>query len=223
VGVETPLRPYPSTAIGASEVTLLELANAYRVMATGLRARPHVLSDVRDRDGRLIREWRENVVALDESVWPLPLLQEALRGVVRLPEGTAHALDGATFPVEVMGKTGTTNDFRDALFVGSTHGAGGLTVAVRIGYDDGRSLGRRETGARVALPVFRVVMGGIYAQGLAGAPPQFPPWVEDGIDAYLQERMEPDAGPRDGLALGDAVASGPLVLEPSPDLVGATE
>ena len=56
--------------------------------------------------------------------------------------GTAHALDSRGFPIAVMGKTGTTNDFRDALFVGSTYGVDGITVAVRIGFDDNRSLGR---------------------------------------------------------------------------------
>jgi membrane carboxypeptidase/penicillin-binding protein len=45
-----------------------------------------------------------------------------------------------------MGKTGTTSDFRDALFVGSTYGPGGITVAVRIGFDDNRALGKKETG-----------------------------------------------------------------------------
>jgi penicillin-binding protein 1A len=77
---------------------------------------------------------------------------------VRIPTGTAHALDSRAFPVAVMGKTGTTNDFKDALFVGSTDGADGLMVAVRIGFDDGHSLGSNETGGRVALPVFREVM-----------------------------------------------------------------
>ena len=61
-----------------------------------------------------------------------------------------------------MGKTGTTNEFRDALFVGSTYGVDGITVAVRIGFDDNRTLGSRETGGRVALPVFQEVMRKVY-------------------------------------------------------------
>ncbi len=72
----------------------------------------------------------------------LSLIQEGLRGVVRLPDGTAHSLDGGDFPIPVMGKTGTTSSFRDALFVGSTYGPQGITVAVRIGFDDNRALGR---------------------------------------------------------------------------------
>jgi hypothetical protein len=54
----------------------------------------------------------------------LLLIQEGMRGVVRIPTGTAHALDSSSFPIAVMGKTGTTNEFRDALFVGSTYGRG---------------------------------------------------------------------------------------------------
>ncbi len=216
LGVETQLQPYLTTAIGASEVTLLELANAYRVMATGLRTRPHVLADIRDRDGHLLWEEREEPIALDEAVWPLRLLQEALRGVVRFPGGTAHALDGAAFPVAVMGKTGTTSDFRDALFVGSTYGPDGLTVAVRIGFDDDSSLGAGETGSRAALPVFRDIMGSIYVQGLAGPPPAFPSSIEEGIDAYLHLRpdSEPDAMSRQR----DEPAEEPPAAEAEPDL-----
>jgi penicillin-binding protein 1A len=212
LGIETPLQPYLSTSIGASEVTLLELASAYRAMATGLRARPHVLLDVRDRDGLLLRKWHEDSVALDPTVWPLPLLQEGLRGVVRFPGGTAHALDGAALPVAVMGKTGTTNEFRDALFVGSSYGAGGLTVAVRIGFDDGRSLGARETGARAALPVFREVMELVYAGGLAGPAPKFPPAIESGIDAYLR------GPPPDDEADSDAAGEEPLAEPPDDEV-----
>jgi penicillin-binding protein 1A len=220
LGVETHLQPSLSTALGASEMTLLDLANAYRSIASGLRARPHFLLDVHDRDDHLLWWFRQDVVALDEAEWPLQLLQEALRGVVRLPEGTAHALDDETFPIEVMGKTGTTNDFRDALFVGSTYGRGGLTVAVRIGFDDGRSLGESETGARAALPIFRDIVGQIYAQGLAGPPPQFPQSIEQGIDAYLLERVRPDSVASDDRLLDDLVVAKSLPLESSPDSVG---
>jgi penicillin-binding protein 1A len=115
----------------------------------------------------------------------LALIQEGLRGVVRLPTGTAHALDVRGFPIAVMGKTGTTNEFRDALFVGSTYGMDGITVAVRIGFDDNRSLGPRETGGRVALPVFREVMLNAYRDGLVGPVPAFPDQMERRITHYL--------------------------------------
>jgi membrane carboxypeptidase/penicillin-binding protein len=85
-----------------------------------------------------------------------------------------------------MGKTGTTNEFRDALFVGSTYGVGGITVAVRIGFDDNRSLGSNETGGRVALPVFRDVMLRVYEAGFVGSAPVFPGPMEQRITRHLQ-------------------------------------
>ncbi len=130
---------------------------------------------------------------------PLALIQEGLRGVVRLPGGTAHALDTPAFPVAVMGKTGTTSDFRDALFVGSTFGPSGITVAVWLGFDDATTLGERESGARAALPVFRDLVRRVYEQRLVGLAPQFPPAVERGIDAFLThpplERPRPLSAP----------------------------
>jgi membrane carboxypeptidase/penicillin-binding protein len=119
----------------------------------------------------------------------LAMIQEGLRGVVRIPSGTAHALDSHTFPIPVMGKTGTTNNYRDALFVGSTFGPNGITVAVRIGFDDNRSLGAKETGALAALPVFRETILKVYQENLAGPAPQFPVEMEGNIDAYLRGEL----------------------------------
>jgi penicillin-binding protein 1A len=116
----------------------------------------------------------------------LSLIQEGLRGVVRIPTGTAHALDSRRFPIAVMGKTGTTNEFKDALFVGSTYGVDGITVAVRIGFDDNRSLGPRETGGRVALPVFQELMLKVYRDKIVGPVPAFPGQMEQRITQYLQ-------------------------------------
>ena len=66
------------------------------------------------------------------------------------------------------------------------HGAGARhTVAVRIGFDDYRTLGAGETGGRAALPVFREIMARVYANGFAGAVPKFPASIEEGIDRYL--------------------------------------
>jgi membrane carboxypeptidase/penicillin-binding protein len=84
-----------------------------------------------------------------------------------------------------MGKTGTTSDFRDAIFVGSTYGPDGITAAVRIGFDDGRSLGSRETGSRLALPVFQELMLGVSRDQIVGAAPAFPASMEDRITASL--------------------------------------
>jgi membrane carboxypeptidase/penicillin-binding protein len=70
--------------------------------------------------------------------------------------------------------------------VGSTYGPGGITVAVRIGFDDNRSLGSDETGARVALPVFQEVMLKAYGEKRVGSVPRFPAEMEQHIDAFLK-------------------------------------
>jgi len=184
LGVSTPLHRYPTTALGASEMNLLELANAYRTMASGVFAQPYVIRRV--VQGGVVAKEDNRPPPLVQMDAALLLIQEGLRGVVRMPGGTAHALDSSAFPIPVMGKTGTTNDFRDALFVGSTYGIKGITVAVRIGFDDTRSLGSGETGARLALPVFREVMMGVYREQLAGPVPNFPAPLEARITAFLQ-------------------------------------
>lgn len=194
LGVETPLHPYPSTALGASETTLLELATAYRTIASGLLARPHVIRQIVRGPGDVIPGLAGPPVPVAVPAATLALIQEGLRGVVRLPTGTAHALNARAFPVAVMGKTGTTNDFRDALFVGSTYGVDGITVAVRIGFDDNRSLGSGETGGRVALPVFREVLLSVYGEGLVGPVPAFPRQMEQRITQYLRGDAAGPAG-----------------------------
>jgi len=183
LGIRTPLQPHISTALGASEVLLVELASVYRAMASGALAEPHIIDRVTDASGVVLYEARRD--RRDIRSAEISLIQEGLRGVVRLPEGTAHSLDRFDFPIPVMGKTGTTSDFRDALFVGSTYGPAGITVAVRIGFDDNRGLGNKETGGRTALPVFREIMLRVYKDQLVGPVPKFPRQIEDGIDGYL--------------------------------------
>src|SRR5262249_27794314 len=155
----------------ASEVRLIELAGAYRAMASGLLAEPHVLQRVNDGSGAALYDAPQAASELDSlglAGEALRLIQEGLRGVVRLPSGTAHSLARRDFPIPVMGKTGTSSDYRDALFVGSTYGPAGITVAVRIGFDDNRPLGFGETGGRAALPIFREILLRAYGDGLLG-------------------------------------------------------
>jgi penicillin-binding protein 1A len=200
LGIRTPLQPDLATSLGASEVRLLELADAYRVMASGLLAEPHVIERVTDASGRVLYQAAKaarDVRSAGLSFAELRLIQEGLRGVVRLPSGTAHSLDSRAFGIPVMGKTGTTSDFRDALFVGSTYGPQGITVAVRIGFDDNRELGANETGGRTALPIFREIMLRIYKDGLVGKAPPFPREIEQGIDEYLALQAALEAVPRD--------------------------
>jgi len=189
LGIRTPLQPYITTAIGAPEVRLLELASAYSAMASGILAEPYIIDRVTDASGEVLYEAARAALAFNSS--HLNLIQEGLRGVVRIPKGTAHSLHGRDFPIPVMGKTGTTSDFRDALFVGSTYGPQGVTVAVRIGFDDNRTLGDKETGGCAALPIFREIMLRTYQLELLGAAPSFPREIEDGIDQYLLEKQSP--------------------------------
>jgi penicillin-binding protein 1A len=191
LGMLTPLQRYPTTALGASEVNLLELATAYRTIASGILAQPYLIRRIVRGSDEVIPGDRQPEAALGIDNRTIALIQEGLRGVVRIPTGTAHALNSRAFPIAVMGKTGTTNDFRDALFVGSTYGVDGVTVAVRIGFDDNRSLGSRETGGRVALPVFQEVMLGIYQGQMVGSVPSFPPEMERRIGRYLDSRAAP--------------------------------
>jgi membrane carboxypeptidase/penicillin-binding protein len=186
LGIQTALRSFPTTALGASEVTLLELANAYRAIASGILTEPYVIRKIVRDSGEVNFDSRRESSAVRVDGKALLLIQEGLRGVVRMPSGTAHALDSHVFPIAVMGKTGTTNECRDALFVGSTYGLEGITVAVRIGFDDNRSLGGRETGGRVALPVFREVMLRLYGERVLGPAPRFPAEMERHIDAFLR-------------------------------------
>lgn len=182
-GIDTPLNPNLSTALGASEVLLLELANTYRAFASGVLATPHIINTVIEESGSTVYEAPRSGQTVSSGA--LRAIQEGLRGVVRLPSGSAHSLDASDFPIPVMGKTGTTSDFRDALFVGSTYGTTGITVAVRIGYDDNRPMGDGETGGRAALPIFREILLGVYKNRLVGEVPHFPREIENGIDQYL--------------------------------------
>ncbi len=189
LGIRTLLHRYDTTALGASEVTLLELANAYRMMASGIHAEPYVIAKIEHSAGGVVYSHDSLCCSIGENESGLSTIQEGLRGVVRIPSGTAHALDSHAFPIPVMGKTGTTNNYRDALFIGSTYGSNGITVAVRIGFDDNRSLGPKETGALAALPVFREIILKIYQEKLVGPAPRFPVAMEENLDAYLRGEL----------------------------------
>jgi penicillin-binding protein 1A len=197
LGITSRVELHESAALGASEVRLVELANVYRAMASGVLAVPHVIQRSVASSGAVLYRAPGPTGPLRPT--GLREIQEGMRGVVRIPGGTARALAFADFPVPVMGKSGTTNAFRDALFLGSTWGVDGITVAVRIGFDDNRSLGSGETGSRAALPIFREIMMRTYADGQGGPVPAMPHDIERSIADYrlriLESLMLPFEGP----------------------------
>lgn len=196
LGITTRIEVHESSALGASDVYLLELANVYRALASGVLAEPHVIQRSVASSGAVLHRAPPPLGRL--RTVGLRQIQEGLRGVVRIPGGTGRALAGADFPVPVMAKSGTTNGFRDALFLGSTWGEEGITVAVRIGFDDNRSLGAGETGSRLALPIFREIMLRAYADGARGPVPTFPAELEQGIGGYRPIDMAIQLGPLAG-------------------------
>ncbi|MBN1879948.1 PBP1A family penicillin-binding protein [bacterium] len=146
-GIQSELPPYPSTVLGAGEVTLIELTNAYATLASGgLKVRPRMILGVEDRDGRTI--YKQDV-SIQEVLPPVPCFQLAgiLEGAVK--RGTAWRAKGLERPVAA--KTGTTDDCTNAWFIGFTPD---LVVGVWIGFDVNQSMGHDETGSKAAGPVF---------------------------------------------------------------------
>ena len=176
---------YPTSALGASEMTLTELTNAYREIASGVSVEPFIVQRVIGRNGEAVFEklYAGKLSAIDPIT--LEKVRSCLRKVVTQPGGTAYSLTLSNFPVPVMGKTGTTDDFRNALFVGSTYGLDGITVGAVINFDDNSELGNSETGARTALPIFKEIMEKIYEQGLVEPASEFPEYIEENINNHI--------------------------------------
>jgi len=147
LGITTNLAPYPSMALGAFEVSLLEMTSAYSVFPNrGIRVEPHFIRRVRDRNGKVLEESKAEVreVMKPETAFVTTWL---LKGVTE--EGTAAKAKALGRPL--AGKTGTTDDYSDAWFIGSSPS---LTCGVWIGTDRKETLGDGETGAVAALPVW---------------------------------------------------------------------
>ncbi len=171
MGIESPLQAVPSLALGASEVSPLELARAYALLANGgERIEPRAAFHVTDAARRKLLE-APPVRTREFDPAEVALVTSALEGAV--DHGTGRGLRAQGYRGPVAGKTGTTNDTRDAWFVGYTPE---LVGAVWVGFDDGRPLGL--TGAQAALPIFGRFLAG--ALGPEGAEP-FP--VPDGLES----------------------------------------
>ena len=147
LGIQSHLQPVLPLALGSSDVTLLDLTSAYGVFANhGIRLNPVAILMITDSSGRVL--YSSDVVP-SQALKPETafLITNLLKGVVE--RGTGWKARELGRPV--AGKTGTTNDYRDAWFIGYTPN---LVAGVWVGYDDQRSLGRRYTGSRAALPIW---------------------------------------------------------------------
>ncbi len=190
-GIHSHLSRNLSLALGASEVTLEELVRAYGVFATGGDLfDPLFITTISDTAGQPIQEFtiaRKPVIP-EENAY---LITSMLESVVE--RGTGKSVHALGRPV--AGKTGTSNDFHDAWFIGYTPE---MLVGVWVGYDEKRPLGDKETGGHVAAPIWLEFM----QQVLGDAPLRDFPLPKDIVFVYVN--------PRTGLR---ALPGGPSILE----------
>ena len=181
--------PVLSMALGAGETTLLRLTLAYAMLVNGgKKITPTLIDRIQNRYGKTIYRYDNRICETCNDVWHgqnAPQLSDIreqiltpqtayqmvsmLEGVIK--RGTGHLVNevGKT----LAGKTGTTNDERDAWFIGFSPD---LTVGVYIGFDTPQSLGKKETGGRVAAPVFKEFMKNVLQDSMT-IPFRIPPLV----------------------------------------------
>jgi len=151
LGLTSPIPPYLPVALGAAEASLTEITSAFAVFPNqGVHMQPYSVLKVTDRAGNVLEENRpepNDAIRADTAY----VITNLLRGVVQ--RGTATKAASLNWPVG--GKTGTTDDYTDAWFVGFDPD---ITIGVWIGLDQKRPIGRNMTGAEAALPVWIDVM-----------------------------------------------------------------
>jgi penicillin-binding protein 1A len=216
LGLRSPLAPNLSLALGSSEVSLLDLATAYGIFANqGQRVEPRFIIRVTDSQGNIVDE---NVPQKEQVISPETayLITSMLQSVI--DHGTGRRAKALGRPA--AGKTGTTNDMDDAWFLGYTPQ---LLAGLWVGFDEKRTLGKGETGGRVAAPVWERFM----ERALEGAPIlDFP--VPAGISfAWINPRTGQRVTPGGGGFLEcfrrgteppfSAVAAQAIKAEPEPD------
>jgi penicillin-binding protein 1A len=159
MGVSTRIRAVPSLALGSSEVYLIELVSAYSIFANnGVQVKPISILKIEDKTGNVIYQNRSPAreVLRKETAF---IMNDLLQNVINHGTGYAVRRD-YKFYEPAGGKTGTTNDYTDAWFVGFTPQ---VVSGVWVGFDDPQlSLGRAETGARAALPFWAKFMETMY-------------------------------------------------------------
>jgi penicillin-binding protein 1A len=153
-GITSPMKPYMSIALGTFEVTLKEITAAYTVFPNlGYRVEPFLIKEIADLNGRIIKTgnyYNKKRVLNDESAY---IMNYMMQGVVKWGTGKRARYLQELAPIG--GKTGTTDDWTDAWFIGFSPS---ITVGVWVGYDTPRSLGEQETGSRAANPIFTAFM-----------------------------------------------------------------
>ncbi len=171
-GVYDKLAPYLPMSLGSGETTVMRMVSAYAIMANGGRSiKPSLIDRIQDRYGKTVfrhddrgcegcnaSEWQnqpepELVDNAEQVLDPMTAYQITSMMVGVVQRGTATSV--AELGRHIAGKTGTTNDEKDAWFIGY---APNLVVGVYLGYDKPRSLGRGTTGGGLAAPVFKDFM-----------------------------------------------------------------
>jgi penicillin-binding protein 1A len=183
-GITAKLPPYLPVALGAAEITLMEQTSAYSVFPNdGVRVTPHYITKVTDYEGRVLEEDYPDVKDVI-GVGTARTMTSMLREVVLHGTGVA----AAKLPFPVAGKTGTTNDFTDAWFVGFSPT---MTCGVWMGFDEKKTLGAKETGAHAALPIWMNFMN----TAMAGKDPgQFQ--AAPGVPVTAVQKVDtPDTSP----------------------------
>ncbi|MBJ9967952.1 penicillin-binding protein 1A [Burkholderia seminalis] len=172
---------YLPMALGAGQVTPLQMAGAYSVFANGgYRVNPYLIAEVTDPNGAIVA--RAQPLVAEQNA---PRAIDARNAYVMnsLLQSVAQRGTGARTNIlkrtDLAGKTGTTNDSHDAWFAGYQHT---LAAIAWIGYDNPRSLGDRETGGGLSLPVWIDYMGA----ALKGVP-EFKPTMPDGVESLGSE------------------------------------
>ncbi|HTZ31294.1 MAG TPA: PBP1A family penicillin-binding protein [Methylomirabilota bacterium] len=205
-GITTPLPPYLPLALGAADMKLIEHVSAFTVYPNdGIRIDPHMIRRVTSYDGALLEEAHPEVhdVLAPETARTMTAM---LMDVVQF--GTAIKAKGVGRPAG--GKTGTTQDFTDAWFLGFT---AQITAGVWVGFDDKQiSLGKRETGAQAALPIWMEFiekgMGNLPAVEFANVIP-----LEVQAEEHHVHTDVPDTAPEDE---APAIRKTPEPIPPTP-------
>jgi penicillin-binding protein 1A len=176
-GITSPVYPYLSLSLGTFEITLLEMVSGFSVFPDkGVRFKPYFITRIEDKDGNVLEEAR---VESREVISPQTayMMTYLMRGVVEGEGGTAAAASVLGWPL--AGKTGTTDDYSDAWFIGFSPD---LCAGAWVGYDKPVPLGERQTGAAAALPIWQDFFGRVIddakkkaeAEGIVDfAPPDF--------------------------------------------------